>query len=67
MFILLAEDLTAGVAEPEDDEKIVSRAYNRKQLEEMIRRGKLRDAKSIAGILYYFRFLSSGNDSTEAV
>ena len=60
MFILLAEDLTAGVAEPEDDEKIVSRAYNRKQLEEMIRRGKLRDAKSIAGILYYFRFLSSG-------
>jgi len=58
MFILLAEGLTAGVAEPEEDEKIVSRAYNRKQLEEMIRRGKLRDAKSIAGILYYFRFLS---------
>lgn len=58
MFILLAEGLTAGVAEPEDDEKIISRAYTRKQLEEMIRRGKLRDAKSIAGILYYFRFLS---------
>jgi len=58
MFILLAKGLTAGVAEPEDDEKIVSRAYNRKQLEGMIRRGKLRDAKSIAGILYYFRFLS---------
>jgi len=60
MFILLAEGLTAGVAEPEDDEKISSRAYNRKQLEVMIRGGKLRDAKSIAGILYYFRFLSSG-------
>src|SRR6266481_1624465 len=58
MFILLAEELTAGEAEPEEDEKIVSRAYNRRQLEEMIRRGKLRDAKSIAGILYYFRFLS---------
>src|SRR5260221_3461480 len=38
MFILLAEGLTAGVAEPEEDEKIVSRAYNRKELEEMIRR-----------------------------
>jgi ADP-ribose pyrophosphatase len=63
MFILLAEGLTAGVAEPEDDEKIVSRVYSRKQLEEMIRRGKLRDAKSIAGILYYFRFLSSGKRS----
>jgi ADP-ribose pyrophosphatase len=58
MFILLAEGLTAGEAEPEEDEKIISRAYNRKQLEEMIRSGKLRDAKSIAGILFYFRFLS---------
>jgi ADP-ribose pyrophosphatase len=58
MFILLAEGLTAGEAEPEEDEKIISRAYRRKQLEGMIRRGTLRDAKSIAGILYYFRFLA---------
>jgi len=58
MFILLAEGLTAGTAEPEEDEKIISRAYDSKQLEEMIRTGKLRDAKSVAGILYYFRFLS---------
>jgi ADP-ribose pyrophosphatase len=58
MFILLAEGLTAGKAEPEEDEKIISRAYSRHQLEEMIRGGKLRDAKSIAGILFYFRFLA---------
>jgi ADP-ribose pyrophosphatase len=58
MYILLAEKLTAGEAQPEEDEKIVSHAYNRKQLEEMIRTGKLRDAKSIAGILYYLRFLA---------
>src|SRR5258708_35799935 len=58
MFILLAEGLTAGEAEPEEDEKIISRAYSREQLEEMIRTGKLRDAKSIPGILFYFRFLS---------
>jgi ADP-ribose diphosphatase len=57
MFLILAEGLTPGKAEPEDDEKIVSRAYNSKQLEEMIRKGVLRDAKSIAGILYYLRFL----------
>jgi ADP-ribose pyrophosphatase len=57
MFLLLAEGLTPGEAEPEEDEKIISRAYNHKQLEEMIRTGKLRDAKSIAGILYYLRFL----------
>jgi ADP-ribose pyrophosphatase len=59
MFLLLAEGLKAGKAEPEEDEKIVSRAYTRRQLEEMIRRGNLRDAKSIAGILFYLRFLSS--------
>src|SRR5258707_6081845 len=61
MFLLLADGLTEGEAEPEGDEKIVSRAYNRKQLEEMIRGGKLRDAKSVAGILYYFRFLAPQN------
>jgi ADP-ribose pyrophosphatase len=61
MFLLLAEGLTAGEAEPEEDEKIISRAYKRKELEEMIRDGKLRDAKSIAGILYYFRFLAPPN------
>ena len=60
MFILLAQGLTAGEAEPEEDEKIISRAYSLKQLEEMIRRGKLRDAKSIAGILFYMRFLAPG-------
>lgn len=61
MYILLAEGLTAGEAEPEEDEKIVSRAYSRKQLEEMIRGGKLHDAKTVAGILFYFRFLSPKN------
>jgi ADP-ribose diphosphatase len=58
MYILLAEGLTLGEAEPEDDEKITAKAFRRAELEKMIHRGKLRDAKSIAGILYYFRFLS---------
>src|SRR5580692_2526577 len=44
MHILLAEGLTAGKAEPEEDEKIISRAFESKQLEEMIRSGKMRDA-----------------------
>lgn len=60
MFILLAEGITAGEAEPEEDEKIISRSFSFKQLEEMIRTGKLRDAKSIAGILFYLRFLAPG-------
>jgi ADP-ribose pyrophosphatase len=58
MFILLAEGLTLGKAEPEEDERITAKAFTRRELESMMRRGKLRDAKSVAGILYYFRFLA---------
>jgi ADP-ribose pyrophosphatase len=58
MYILLAERLKLGEAEPEEDEKIVVRAFTRAELEKMIQRGVLRDAKSIAGLLYYFRFLA---------
>jgi ADP-ribose pyrophosphatase len=58
MYILLAEGLTLGEAEPEEDERITMTAFTRRELESMIRRGKLHDAKSIAGILYYFRFLA---------
>jgi len=57
MHILLAEGLTAGKAEPEADEKIISRAYGVEALKRMMKAGKLRDGKSIAGILYYLTFL----------
>ncbi|HXL22771.1 MAG TPA: NUDIX hydrolase [Candidatus Dormibacteraeota bacterium] len=58
MYILLAEGLTPGQARPEDDEKITAKAFSRAQIESMIRTGKLRDAKTIAGVLYYLRFLA---------
>jgi len=58
MYLLLAEGLTPGEAEPEEDEMIIARPYTNKQLEQMIRKGKLRDAKTIAGILYYLEFLA---------
>ena len=58
MYILLAQEVTPGEAEPEEDEKIVAKAFTHRELENMIRRGKLRDAKSVAGLLYYFRFLA---------
>jgi len=57
MHILLAEGLTEGKAEPEADEKIISRAYKINQLKQMMKNGKLKDGKSIAGILYYLTFL----------
>jgi ADP-ribose pyrophosphatase len=58
MFIFLASGLKEGQASPEDDEKIEARAYGRKQLEQMIQKRIIRDGKTIAGLLYYFRFLS---------
>lgn len=61
MYIFLAEGLTAGKAHPEADENISRKAYRPKELREMIRRGKLRDAKSIAGLLYYFAFISGSS------
>jgi ADP-ribose pyrophosphatase len=57
MYILLAEDLTLGEAEPEEDERITCKAFTHGEIEQMIRRNKIRDAKSVAGILYYLRFL----------
>jgi len=58
MYILLAEGLTPGQARPEDDEKITAKAFSHAQIESMIRTGKLRDAKTIVGVLYYLRFLA---------
>jgi ADP-ribose pyrophosphatase len=57
MFLLLAEGLTAGKAEPEEDEKIEVKAYSVTELKHMMRKGVLQDAKSLAGILYYLTFL----------
>ncbi|HEY1468943.1 MAG TPA: NUDIX hydrolase [Candidatus Acidoferrum sp.] len=57
MYILLAEGLTEGEAEPEEDEKIEVRSYSLKELKQMIQKNELRDAKSIAGILYYLTFI----------
>src|SRR6266852_2710443 len=58
MYILLAKKLIAGEAQPEEDEKITAKAFTRADLEDMIRKNVLRDAKTIAGLLYYFHFLA---------
>jgi ADP-ribose pyrophosphatase len=57
LFILLATGLTAGEAQPEFDEKIISHSYRAGELKQMMQNGELIDAKSIAGILYYLTFL----------
>ena len=57
MWIFAAQGLTEGAAQPEEDEKITPRIFTLKQIDTMIQRGTLRDAKSICGLLYYMRFL----------
>jgi ADP-ribose pyrophosphatase len=64
MYILLAKGLSAGEAAPEEDEKLEVGRYSKKQLEEMIRTGAMQDAKSIAGLLFYFRFLDQSTRRT---
>jgi ADP-ribose pyrophosphatase len=57
MWIFAAEGLVEGAAQPEEDEKITPRIFTLKQVDAMIRGGRLRDAKSIAGLLYYMRYV----------
>ena len=58
MVIFLAEGLKEGVARPEEDERIESRIFTLAEIERWIRAGKIRDMKSIAGILYYAKFIA---------
>ena len=56
MVIFLAEGLTKGKPNPEDDEKIEARILSLSEIERWIRSGKIRDAKSVSGLLYYAAF-----------
>lgn len=56
MTIFLATDLTEGEAEPMDDERIETRWFTRRELDEMIRDGKIEDGKTIIGFLTWLRY-----------
>lgn len=56
MWIFAAEGLQAGEAQQEEDERITSKIFTLKQVDAMIEKGTLHDAKSICGLLYYMRF-----------
>jgi len=56
--VYAAEGLTPGIARPDSDEQIKTKTFSIRELEGMMRRGRLRDAKSIAAILFYLRFRS---------
>jgi len=56
MTIFLATDLTEGQAEPMDDERIECRWFTRKEMDEMIRDGKIEDGKTMIGFLTWLRY-----------
>lgn len=57
MWVFAASGLRRGQAHPEEDERITARKFSLSALEKMIRGGSLHDGKSVAGILFYARFL----------
>jgi ADP-ribose pyrophosphatase len=58
MEIYLAEGLTKGEAKPEEDEEISVKILSLAEALRWIQQGKIRDSKSVSGILYYARFVA---------
>ena len=52
MSIYLAQGLESGIAQPEADEKIATRFFPVSATIRMVNRGLIRDAKTIAGVLW---------------
>lgn len=55
MTIYHATGLTAGEASPMDDERIETRWFTKKELREMIRKGRIQDSKTLVGYLMWAR------------
>jgi ADP-ribose pyrophosphatase len=56
MTVFLARDLTAGPAQPMEDESITSRWFTAKEVHQAIRAGRIVDGKTIAGFLAWRRY-----------
>ena len=55
MHLYRATGLRPGRAEPEADEALEARTFSRRELERMLKRGSLRDAKTVLGVLLELR------------
>jgi len=55
MSLFLATGLTAGEAQPMEDERIETRWFTAKEIEEAIHAGKIADAKTMIGFLMWKR------------
>lgn len=57
MVIFLARRLQKGAAQPEEDERISQRIVSLAEALRWIQSGRIRDAKTAAGILFYEKFV----------
>ena len=57
MTIYVAEELKEGEQKPMEDERIQMQWYRAKEVDEMIKAGKIQDAKTIIGFLAWQRYL----------
>ena len=57
MHLYLATGLTQGEAHPMEDERIETRWFLREELEKWVDAGKLEDAKTLTGLLLFWRTL----------
>ncbi len=55
MTIWHATKLTKGQASPMDDERIETRWFAKKELKDMIRKGRIQDSKTLVGYLMWLR------------
>ena len=55
MHLYRATSLRAGQARPEADEEFEVRAFTQRELERLVRQGKLRDGKTLVGLLLELR------------
>lgn len=58
MHLYLATGLTEGEPQPMDDERIETRWFTREELEAWVDGGRIEDAKTLAGLLLYWRGLA---------
>jgi ADP-ribose diphosphatase len=55
MSLYLASGIRPGKPRPEADERIAVRAFSAREALGLIERGKIVDAKSLVGLLYFLR------------
>lgn len=67
MSVFVATGLTHGAPALEVGEQIVAEAFTVDQIDEMICSGKMVDSKSIAALLYYFRYHASKAEADNVV